>query len=136
MVGWGGIIDKNTNNYCMSGNIIFVHQIIVSHTTHDVIGVFLFSQSAPVKHNQEINAHKPLRTSRISLRKCVYLVILNQQTYNMFSLLNLHFMLCSSDLGILCMCSAKDSRLFFICITHKSTRLENLFTWTATCLFS
>ena len=31
-----------------------------------MMGIYLLSQSAPEKHNQEKEAHKPLRTSCIS----------------------------------------------------------------------
>ena len=100
--------------------------------THHVITVCLLSQSALEKHSRE----KPtnLCTLWISPKLCLPCLIIlqscyfdkwNKQTFCILSLHDLHFMLCSLDLNIPC---AQRIMGFFILITHKSMRSENLIT--------
>ena len=74
-----------------------------------VIRVWLLSQSASEKHNQERKAHKPLHTSWISPTNVGHLNVsriwtfwvLNKQTFYTFFLLHLYFVLCLNDLDVL-----------------------------------
>ena len=86
------------------------------------------------QHSQGKKAHIPLRTSWTSQNmsamfdnRTIFLFWLyNEQTFRMFSLRNLPFLLCSLDLDVL-----RAQRIIgvFILITHKSTGSQNPITW-------
>ena len=69
---------------------------------YHVIGVSLLSQSAPGKRNQE-KTHKPLRPLEFlkKWKPCLIIIYKNKQTFHMFSLRDLRFVLCSRDLDVL-----------------------------------
>ena len=82
--------------------------------TYHVTGVCLPSQSASEKHNQGKKAHKPLRTSWISI-KWTNLALAAWSAFRALFTWSR------------CTTCAKDHRLLLI--THKSTRSENPVTW-------
>ena len=61
-------------------------------------------------------------------QKILLFWLYNKQTIGVFSLCDLRFVRCSRDLEVL-----RDHRLFFILITHKSTRPANPITWLFGC---
>ena len=98
-----------------------------------MIGVSLLSQSATEKHNQEKSpqtfAHFENFFTNVSAmfdNHTILFRLYNKQTFHMFLLLDLHFLLCSSELDVL---RAQRIIGFIILITHKSVRSENPITW-------
>ena len=94
--------------------------------------IWLRSQSAFGKHNQEMKAHIPLRTSRISKKQmCRPCLIIIKSCYFDYRINKpfirnsrclICFFLCSLDIDVRC---AQRIIGFFILITHKSMRSEN-----------
>ena len=115
----------------------FLHQIHGAHPDlrHcNVISVWLLSQLAFEKHNQERKAHDPLRTSWISPSHSFASAILSFCAYwinKPFKLFYPYFVLCLNDLDVL---RAQRIMGFSILITHKSTRPKNLITWVGAAL--
>ena len=103
---------------------IFFFQI---RRSHHVIGIYLFSQSAPEKHSQEKSpqtfAHQMCLPCLIFIQSCYF--DFNKQIFHILSLRDPRFALCSFDLDVL-LKRAKDHRLFLILITHK---LMNSIAW-------
>ena len=109
----------------MKSEICYDWHSIVYH----VIGVHLLSQSASEKHNREkspqIFAHLVYFSTNVSAMFDNHTILLfwlwNKQTFRMFSLRDLRFLLCSFYLDVL---RAQRIIGFFILITHNPTRSE------------
>ena len=78
------------------------------------------------KHNQEKSPRTLAYFMNVSTMFDNHKILLfqpqNKQTFHMFLLLDLHLMLCSWDLDVL---RAQSIMVFFILITHKTTRSES-----------
>ena len=92
---------------------------VSQHTLYDVQHIYI---NLTLIH---CTSHK-LSLPWLIIKKILLFWIYKKQTFRMFSLCDLRFVLCSRDLDVL---RAQRFMTFFILITHKSTRSENLITW-------
>ena len=93
---------------------------------HHVTEVCLPSQSTAKMHNHQEKKSTPREFFKIVSSMFDNHIILPFQTFHMFLLRDLCFMHCSLDFDVL---RAQRIMGFFILITHKSTKSENLITW-------
>ena len=117
----------NTHTYIQH---IHKHKQTYTPTSVHTSKLLVLEFAYPAKqHNQEKQTHRPLHTSWISQTNVVIIQLCYfdcRQTFHMFSLSDLRFVLWSLDLDVPC---AQRIMGFFISITHKSLRSENPLAW-------
>ena len=104
------------------------------HTSKLLVLEFVYPAKQKAKRTIKKNQPTNLCTPREFLKQMCWpcLVIIQlcyfdcRQTFHMFSLSDLRFVLCSLDLDVPC---AQRIMGFFISITHKSLRSENPLAW-------